>query len=95
MQSVKCSICESRDCVEPWTICGECSNKRIACMKTEDKLRNDFRMLNFSLIGRTTPGTKYLGCSVNERRGRKVIRHFRQDAFLEEGDGDDEPERDS
>lgn len=94
MQGVKCSICESRECVEPWTICGECSEKRIACMRTEEKLRNEFRRENFALIGRSTPGMKYFGCSVNERRGRKVIRHFRQDAFLE-GDDDDESERDS
>lgn len=88
MQGVKCEVCGTRECVDPWVICGECYEKRIACIKTEDKLRGQFRAENFTLTGRSTPGTRYLGCQVNERRGRKVIRHFRQETFLEGSDGE-------
>jgi hypothetical protein len=58
----------------------------------EDKIRREFRRDNQKLTGSTTPGMKQFGCSVHERRGRKMIRHLRQEVFLEEGEAADESE---
>lgn len=93
MPNLICEICERRECVDPWKICGECSAIQAKCRKLEDKIRREFRAENQKLIGSSTPGMKQFGCSVHERRGRKLIRPVREDVFLE--GSEDEPESDS
>lgn len=90
MPSLMCEICGRRECIDPWKICGECSAMRAKCRKLEDRIRREFRAENRKLIGSSTPGMKQFGCSVHERRGRKLIRPVREDVFLE--GSEDEPE---
>jgi hypothetical protein len=85
-----CEICERRECVEPWKICGECESKRTECIRSEELLRKQFRVDNAKLIGKTTPGMKGQSGSVHERRGRKLLRPVKHDVFME--GGEDEPE---
>lgn len=85
-----CEICERRECTEPWKMCDHCRKKHEECVASEDKIRQEMRKELGNLIGTTTPGMKRFGCSVNERRGRKMIRPVRQEVFLE--GSEDEPE---
>jgi hypothetical protein len=91
---VICEICKRRPCLDPWTVCPECYKSRLDCIRGESKQARQMRIDNEKLIGSTTPGMKKFAYSVRERLGRKVIRHFRQEVFLED-EQDDESERDS
>ena len=90
MPGVICHICERQECVEPWTICGECDKKRLECRRSEDAIRALNRKDNEKLTGKTTPGMRNMTASVHERRGRKIIRHVRQDLSLWEDSDESE-----
>jgi hypothetical protein len=62
------------------------------CLKMEDQIRRKLRneLGDDALLGRTTPGMKQFGASIHESRGRKVLRQFSQETFLE--GSEDEPQ---
>lgn len=84
-----CEICGSREPLDGWVTCGTCQLLRIECMKTEDKIRAELRKNNENLIGTTTPGMRFRGCSVNERRGRKLVRPVNREGFQERNESDE------
>jgi len=86
---VICEICERRECDEPWVRCNVCRKMIAECRKSEEATRKKLREEAMKLIGQTTPGMKQFGCSVHERRGRKILKDR---SHIDTGDLDDELE---
>lgn len=86
-----CEVCNRRERSEFWTVCGQCSEEHLRCLRTEGSIRRKMRgeISRGSDTTTTTPGMKSLGAAINERRGRKILRHFRQEVFLWDEDGNE------